>query len=135
MGIGLGGYVDTGVGGTSHTPQHVGVTLLPNIIDALRFECEDRTYSVSLIGGEILPERVSRVENGEKTDDVDLGRAAKTYENTPMKEKDVWTYTKARLDDPCRSKRMRIMNTIALSSQFMFRPLCTASTYAIVGGN
>jgi len=79
MGVGLGGYVDTGVGGTSHTPQNVGVTLLPNISNVWYHECTDRTYSVSLIGGEILPERVSRVENGEKTDNVDLGRTAGRY--------------------------------------------------------
>jgi hypothetical protein len=87
MSVSLGGYVDTGVGGTSHTPQNVGVTLLRNISDAQSFGCKDRTYSVSLIGGEILPERVSGVENGEKTDNVDLGRAAGRNEHKVMKEK------------------------------------------------
>jgi hypothetical protein len=35
-----------------------------------------RTYSVSLLGGQVFSERVTRVEDGQETDDVDFGRAA-----------------------------------------------------------
>jgi hypothetical protein len=34
-----------------------------------------RTYGVGLLGGQVFSERVTGVEDGQETDDVDFGRA------------------------------------------------------------
>jgi hypothetical protein len=38
-----------------------------------------RTYGVSLLSGQVFSERVTGVEDGQETDDVDFGRAAVVF--------------------------------------------------------